>query len=148
MSSWVLNSTRRVFWERVGAGDNAGAAGVAVGVSVFTGRRWFRDAGGVKPQFSKANSAGCRPRLTLAERIDIHAGIHGGESLRSIAKRLGRSPSTIKRELDANVRNRYDGRKSGYRRKQAFGARQSGNIAAVRYDALAAQRSADCHSRT
>jgi transposase, IS30 family len=147
MSRRVLNSVWRVFWVRIGAGDDAGAAGVAAGVSVHTGRRWFREAGGVKPQFSEPKSAGSRPRLTLAERIEIHAGVRANESLRSMAWRLGRAASTIKRELDVNVRNRYDGRKSGYRRKEAFGARQSGNSARVRYDALAAHHGAEQRAR-
>lgn len=59
-----------------------------------------------------------------------------------MGRRLGRPASTIKRELDNNVANRYDGRKSGYRRKEAFGARQSGCSSTVRYDALAAERTA------
>jgi len=84
--------------------------------------------------------------LTLEERIEIQAGVHADESLRSIGRRLGRAASTIKREIDNNceLSNRYTGRKSGYRRKHAFGARQSGNSARVPYRAMAAHdRSAD-----
>ena len=60
---------------------------------------------------------------------------------------MGRSASTIKRELDRTVLNRYDGRKSGYRRKERFGANQSGMNARVRYDALAAERLAAQRAR-
>ena len=84
------------------AGLAPGEAGVAVGVSEGTGRWWFREAGGVKPQFSKPTMSGLRPRLTLADRIEIQAGIHAGESLRSVGRRLGRPASTIKREVDNN----------------------------------------------
>lgn len=74
------------------------------------------------------NISGPRPRLSLQERIEIQAGVHAQESLRSLGRRLGRPASTIKREIDSNceLRNRHTGRKSGYRRKEAFGARQSG----------------------
>jgi IS30 family transposase len=41
-------------------------------------------------------------RLSLSEREEISRGLAGGESLRSIARRLARSPSTISREVAAN----------------------------------------------
>ena len=47
-------------------------------------------------------------RLSFAEREEVSRGLAGGESLRSIARRLGRSPSTISREVVANGgRRRY-----------------------------------------
>jgi IS30 family transposase len=47
-------------------------------------------------------------RLSLSEREEISRGLAGGESLRSIARRLGRSSSTISREVTANGgRRRY-----------------------------------------
>jgi IS30 family transposase len=47
-------------------------------------------------------------RLSLTEREEISRGLAGGESLRSIARRLTRSPSTISREVAANGgRGRY-----------------------------------------
>jgi IS30 family transposase len=47
-------------------------------------------------------------RLSLTEREEISRGLAGGESLRSIARRLSRSPSTISREVAANGgRRRY-----------------------------------------
>ena len=41
-------------------------------------------------------------RLSLTEREEISRGLAGGESRRSIARRLGRSPSTISREVKVN----------------------------------------------
>ena len=41
-------------------------------------------------------------RLSLMEREEISRGLAGGESRRSIARRLGRSPSTISREVNVN----------------------------------------------
>jgi IS30 family transposase len=47
-------------------------------------------------------------RLSVTEREEISRGLAGGESLRSIARRLARSPSTISREVAANGgRRRY-----------------------------------------
>jgi IS30 family transposase len=47
-------------------------------------------------------------RLSLTEREEISRRLAGGESLRSIARRLTRSPSTISREVAANGgRGRY-----------------------------------------
>jgi IS30 family transposase len=52
-------------------------------------------------------------RLSLTEREEISRGLAGGESFRSIARRLARSPSTISREVATN---------GGRRRYRACGA--------------------------
>src|ERR671910_729222 len=41
-------------------------------------------------------------RLSLVEREEISRGVAAGESLRAIASRLGRAPSTVSREVAAN----------------------------------------------
>jgi len=47
-------------------------------------------------------------RLSLIEREEISRGLAGGESLRAIAQRLGRAPSTVAREVAVNGgRRRY-----------------------------------------
>ncbi len=144
MARPALRSVVRQFWGHVGNGCAAAEAGVAVGVSERSGLRWFADAGGVKPWLCAPKSSGPRPRLTFEERVEIEIGVRTDESLQSMGRRLGRPASTIKREIDANgVLNRYDGRKSGYRRKEAFGARQSGITAQVRYRAVVAQSRAE-----
>lgn len=140
-----LVSVIREFWGRVSDGWTAAEAGVAVGVSEHTGLRWFREAGGVKPRLIEPSTSGPRPRLCLHERIEIEFGVRNEESLQSIGRRLERAASTIKREIDNNGLHNVDHpeRKSGYRRKEAFGARQSGRSATVRYCALTAQAYAD-----
>jgi transposase, IS30 family len=140
-----LTSVVREFWGHVSDGRSAAEAGVAVGVSGATGVRWFRDAGGVRPRLIEPTTSGLRRRLDLRERFEIEFGVRTGESLQSIGGRLGRPASTIKREIDSNgLHNRHNhGRKSGYRRKEAFGARQSGRSATVRYCALTAQAYSD-----
>ena len=146
MAFATLRSRLPVFWEHIGRGLSPGEAGMAVGVSSGCGQRWFREAGGVKPRIGQRLSSGPRPRLSLDDRIEIQAGAHAGESLRSIGRRLNRPASTIKREIDNNseLRNRYTDCTSGYRRKHAFGARQSGKTATVRYLAMSAHdRSAE-----
>ncbi len=40
--------------------------------------------------------------LSLVEREDISGAVVAGESIRSIAARLGRAPSTVSRELNRN----------------------------------------------
>jgi len=140
MARVLFRSRTPLFWEQIHRGLLPGDAGVAVGVSATCGRRWFREAGGVKPHLSKPALTGPRRRLTLEERIEIQAGVHADESLRSIGRRLGRPASTIKREIDNNteLRTRKNPKKSGYRRKHAFGAHQSGATAKVAYRAMSA----------
>jgi len=54
-------------------------------------------------------------RLSLEDRVEIRVGLGGGESLRAIAARLGRAPSTISREVAAG------GGRQCYRPVQAQG---------------------------
>jgi IS30 family transposase len=82
--------------------------------------------------------------------MEIEVGVEANESLRTIGERLipPRPASTIKREIDANGGPRCaNNGKSGYRRKEAFGARQSGRSAAVQYRALVAQARSDQRAR-
>jgi IS30 family transposase len=46
-------------------------------------------------------------RLSLDERVSIAAGLRMNESQRSIAKRLGRAPSTISREVAKQLKGSY-----------------------------------------
>jgi IS30 family transposase len=99
----VPGAVRVQFWEGVRSGLGVQEAGVAAGVGAVKAFAWFRQAGGVK-------SNGPRPAsgrfLPVGEREEIAAGLAAGDSLREIAERLGRSPSTISREVARNSRGR------------------------------------------
>lgn len=69
----------------------------------------FTRSGGVRPRRRTRSSRS----LSLAEREEISRGIAAGRTLRSIALRLRRSPSTISRELARN------GGRCSYRAHQA-----------------------------
>lgn len=121
-SYWALVSIQRRFWELVADGVPPSAAGPAVGVSSGCGLAWFRRFGGVRPQLSPHGGL-VRPRL-MGEREEIMIGTAQGESIRSIAGRLGRAPSTIMREIDRN--GRCHAAMGRYRALYRFGANRGG----------------------
>jgi transposase, IS30 family len=92
-----------VFWEGVRSGLGVAEAGVAAGVGPGKAVAWFRQAGGVKSNGPRR--AGGR-YLSVAEREEIAVGLAAGESVRSVARRLGRAPSTVSREIGRNSRGR------------------------------------------
>ena len=98
-----LNSVQRRYWELVAERTPPRVAGSAVGVPEAAGLLWFRQRGGVNPQLREPKGQ-TRPRLMPLERDEITIGTARGESERSIARRLDRSPSTIMREIDRNGR--------------------------------------------
>lgn len=135
---WVV----RQFWDDIRSGMSATEAGLAVGVSVHTGRRWFADAGGVRPKFPDEGPRK-RPRLTQVERVEIEVGVKVQESIRSIADRIGRAPSTIQREIERNAF--CYGR---YRARHRFGADWHGGWDPTpRYSATGAQARAQDRAR-
>ena len=89
----------REFWRRIALGLSTEDAAAAVGVSSDVGWRWFRDGGGM-PTLDLTAPTG--RYLSMAEREEI-AVLRSQVSVRDIAERLGRSPSTISRELRRNA---------------------------------------------
>ena len=93
----------RRFWGHVRAGLSVEAAADAAGVSGAWGWRAFRKAGGVNP----TRVAGPAGRyLSWSEREEIAALDHAGVGVREIARRLGRDPATISRELGRGATHR------------------------------------------
>jgi len=94
---------RQRFWRAIAAGSSTGEAGGAAGVSPAVAARWFRDSGGM-PSISFAPAS--KRYLSFAEREEI-AVLHAQQAgVREIARRLGRSASTISRELRRNASTR------------------------------------------
>jgi len=132
------------FWELIAAGWASYDAGRAVGVSATCGSKWFRRFGGVNPRLQRP-AGRVRPRLNAGEREQIMIGTAHGESIRSIAARLGRAPSTIMREIHANGRCREaPGR---YRALHRFGANRGGWDARSGYSARIAQLRSEQRAR-
>jgi IS30 family transposase len=91
------------FWEAIARGVSTEDAAVEAGVSSAVGARWFRNAGGM-PSVTLAPTSG--RYLSLAEREEIAMLRARNFGVRGIARRVGRSPSTISRELRRNASTR------------------------------------------
>ena len=89
------------FWEGVRSGLGVQEAGLAAGVGRVRAFTWFRQAGGVK---SNGPGPVSGRYLSPEEREEIAVGLAAGQSLRAIAARLGRAPSTVSREVRRNSR--------------------------------------------
>jgi IS30 family transposase len=108
-TGWHRDQRQR-FWIEIAKGTSSEDAAVAVGVASAVGCRWFRDAGGMRPITLAPLSD---LYLSLAEREEIAILKAGGCGVRETARQLGRSPSTISRELRRNAATRSGS--SGYR---------------------------------
>jgi IS30 family transposase len=71
------------------------ATAEAVGCSTKSIQRFLALTGGLKSRLKERSPL----RLSLAEREELSRGLVAGDSLRTIAKRLGRAPSTVSREV-------------------------------------------------
>src|SRR4051812_43928029 len=101
---------RRRFWAAIAAGRSSEAAAIEAGVSPAVGARWFREAGGMPPTTLAPSAKPPSERyLVFAEREEIALGRAQGQGLREIARRLGRAPSTISREVRRNAATRSGG---------------------------------------
>ena len=99
-------------WALLTSGLSNRAVATELGWSSTTVDRLVRVRGGVRPRSQPRSPL----RLSLAEREEISLGLATGLSVRAIARRLGRHPSTVSREVRAN------GGRDGYRAWAADGA--------------------------
>src|SRR5437588_10572775 len=88
------------FWEAIARGVSSENAAVEAGVLPSIGVRWFRKGGGMPP-LTLAPLSG--RYLSFTEREEIAVLLARGSGVREIARRLGRAPSTISRELQRNA---------------------------------------------
>ena len=84
------------------AGMPLDAIPAAVGRELRTVHRVLSATGGVPPRVAVRSAL----RLSIGEREEISRGLLAGESYRAIARRLGRAPSTVMREVRALRRGR------------------------------------------
>ena len=89
----------RLIW----SGETFAAAAATVGCSTKSIQRFVAASGGLKRRVKERSSL----RLSLAEREELSRGLVAGDSLRGIATRLGRAPSTISREVARSGRRGY-----------------------------------------
>jgi IS30 family transposase len=91
-------------WDRWQRGEGLRFIGRVFGKTSSSIFAHLRPHGGIRPLPRRRSSRS----LTLAEREEISRGMATGASLRAIAARLGRAPSTVSRELHRNGgRRRY-----------------------------------------
>ena len=89
---------KALMWERWQKGESLHTIGRLFERSHTSVRRILAETGGIRPVPRRRS----RLALSLAEREEISRGIVAGHSIRSIAQSLGRSPSTVSRELQRN----------------------------------------------
>src|SRR5260221_13608452 len=85
-------------WDRWQRGESLKAIGRAFGKESSSIYFLVAPHGGIRP----AERRRSRLALTLAEREVISRGVTAHQSARSIARLLGRSPSTVSREMSRN----------------------------------------------
>ena len=97
---------RQAFWKAIARGLTSEDAALAAGVCQPVGTRWFRDNGGMPPTTLAPLSG---RYLSFSEREEIALLRAQRAGVREIARRTGRCPSTISRELRRNAATRSGG---------------------------------------
>jgi IS30 family transposase len=98
---WTGNARRLSHGDRaqierlIWSGETFETAAAAVGCSTKSIQRFLALTGGVKRRLKERSAL----RLSLADREELSRGLVAGDSLRTIATRLGRAASTISREV-------------------------------------------------
>jgi len=91
-----LSATQKAdLWQRWKDGQSLSEIGSALGKHAGSIHGVLSSNGGIVPATRRRS----RLALSLVEREEISRGISAGESIRQIATRLARAPSTISREI-------------------------------------------------
>src|ERR1700739_2862519 len=96
---------QNLLWAMWRRGDSIREMDATLGETLPRIRRYLRQWGGIPPVPHRRRAE----HLSLVEREEISRGIAAGLSARSIAERIGRSSSTVSREIGRN------GGRDGYR---------------------------------
>src|SRR4026209_555438 len=91
-------SEKTELWDRWQRGESLKAIGRAFGKPSSSIYFQLAPHGGIRPPPRRRS----RPAVTLAEREEISRAIALDQSARSIARLLGRSPSSVSREISRN----------------------------------------------
>ncbi|MEE8625977.1 MAG: IS30 family transposase [Acidiferrobacterales bacterium] len=101
---YYTESDKALMWDRWQKGDSLHAIAHLFDRGHSSVQRILGEAGGIRPPQRRRS----RLALMLSEREEISRGVVAGHSIRSIAMSLGRSPSTVSREINRNGgRRRY-----------------------------------------
>jgi len=95
---YYSESQKALMWERWRAGESLQHIAELFNRNHSSVEGILAQTGGIQPAPRRRS----RLALTLAEREEISRGLAAGDSIRSIARRLSRSPSTICREIKRN----------------------------------------------
>jgi hypothetical protein len=99
----VRRDVERRFWVKIAEGLSSEEAAIACGASGPVGARWFRQRGGMP---SIQLTPLCGRYLSFPEREELALLSGQGLGVRTMARKLGRAPSTISRELRRNAATR------------------------------------------
>lgn len=106
---YYTESQKVIMWERWRKGESLQRISELFDRNHSSIQRILAETGGIQP----AQRRRSRLALTLTEREEISRSVATGQSIRSVATRLGRAPSTVSREI---IRN---GGQECYRASQA-----------------------------
>lgn len=95
---YYTESQKAVMWDRWQKGESLHEIARLFDRGHSSVQGMISAAGGIRPAKRKRSSIA----LSLSEREEVSRGIASNESMRSIAARLGRAPSTISREIERN----------------------------------------------
>jgi IS30 family transposase len=95
---YYTESQKAIMWERWRKGDSLQQIAQLFDRNHSSVQRILAETGGIQPAQRHRSSVA----LTLVEREEISRSLATGQSMRSIATRLGRAPSSISREIKRN----------------------------------------------